>query len=318
VSTCPNCGSRLYPAEVAEGRCTSCMKPLPSHVTADAPVSAPSSGDFSTSPREDWPVSAPPRASFGRSPQRWRLMRTGLLLMIWGLIVYLIANLLRVPASLATAGMGPQPASIGIVLGLGMAVLSLASLLLLLVGIGLCCTIPREAGAGGWVVGVILAVVAYVLEFVGLIAWVFVGLMGGMRGMPGLGGLGGMPFNGALLVVIGLMLITAFGGSLSLTMVFRAASLYWNDRGLAKSFVSYFILSWLIPVALGIALIALLAVEAGGPRGGGLGAATGISMVFGCAFLIYGLAMFIWLLTLLNRLRQLIPAASGRSYDEED
>ena len=154
MSTCPFCGAQLFPSELAEGQCTSCMRQLPSHVTADAPTRG---SEFVARPRDDWPVRRS-SGGYGRSPERWRMMRIGLLLLIWGMVLYLLylaASALRVLLEMAQlGGRGGAPAAMvpGVaVLGPGAAVSS--------AGAGrhrLLLHHPRaKPGAGGWVVGVI-------------------------------------------------------------------------------------------------------------------------------------------------------------------
>jgi hypothetical protein len=100
-------------------------------------------------------------------------------------------------------------------------------------------------------------------------------------------------------------------------MVFRAAALYWEDGELARAFVGYFILLWVLPVVLVVGGIAVFAASFGGHGRAG-NEMLGLGLLFSCGVLVAALAMFIWLLVLLNRLRQLIPTSSSRRASAED
>jgi hypothetical protein len=274
------------------------MKPLASHVTTDAPDRG---GDFSpTRTLDDWMIR--PRGSFGRSADRWQMMRTGLFLLMAGLILEVASSVLRVPLGLGGATR---------VAVLALAGLELLSGLVMLVGIGLCCSIPHEAGAGGWVVGILLSFVGSVIAVFGLISFVSLTALSPM-GRPGL--------TGWLAMAILLLLAAgaSFAASLSLTMIFRAAAFYWDDQSLGKSFVTYFILSWAmgaIYVAIVALLVGLVAVAQGKPGPDNI---IRILVPTSCVLLVCSIALLIWFLVLVNRLRQLIPSAPGQGSSDRD
>jgi hypothetical protein len=258
-----------------------------------------------------------------RDPSRWSTMRAGLGMLVWGMILIGVGGLLALVfgfvAFAAVAG-GPGPGGgpdgrelaacfgIGLLVGLGVAAL------LMFVGTLLCCTIPSASGGRGWAVGLICLIVANVL----LIAVQFAVVSGG----PGFGrrvGPGGNPamlMGGfALLELVGFAV--SFATSLCFFMVMRAAARYWGDHGLGGSFLTYFVVSFVVPLIVVVINVVVAAGAAGGARPPGRDAGP-ILVIFNCGLVIFFLVMFIWLITLLSRLRNLIPTVSAYGRHRDD
>jgi hypothetical protein len=283
------------------------MQQLPSGFTADAPL--PRERRDRIMPAEDrgrerdpWndPYVAPP-ITRRRDPAGWGPMRVGLSMMIWGMITLLIAPVCLVLGLLLGQGVGPflVLAALG---GLGIIV----AVLLLLVGLCLCCTIPAASGARGWAVGLLVTLGVSVVLLIAQVA--LVGHAADLR----------LDEEAALppaVLLVGLVRLAVwFAGSLCLTMVLRAAARYWGDARLGAGFVTYFIVSWVAPVALVVIGCGLGVMAAAG--GKGLEGLRVFSAVFGCGLLIFALILFFWLISLLSRLRDLIPTGgNGRRYE---
>jgi hypothetical protein len=286
------------------------MQQLPSGFTADAPL--PRERRDRIMPAEDrdrgrdpWndPYVAPP-ITRRRDPVGWGPMRVGLSMMIWGMITLLVAPVCLVLAALLGVGARGGAAPF-LVLGALGAIGVVVAVLLLLVGLCLCCTIPAASGSRGWAVGLLVTLVLTALLLVAYIA-----LLGRAFALR-LDEEAALP---ALLLIVLVRLAVSFAGSLCLTMVLRAAARYWGDARLGAGFVTYFIVSWVAPVALLVIGCGLGVMAAAG--GKGLEGLHAFSAVLGCGLLIFALILFFWLISLLSRLRNLIPTGgSTRRYE---
>jgi hypothetical protein len=251
-----------------------------------------------------------------RDPSRWSLMRTGVGMMFWSLLILGLVGL-------AAFGLGIFVSSVGRGdvgrefrdLMAGLAILSVvvggACGLTYFIGACLSCTIPAESGGRGWALGVIVLMVAVVLVFVSEMVFA-VGAGGGPGGPrfgPRMGGMNVDVLFGGMLALGLLRLALSFALSLCFFMMLRAAANYWGDRGLAGGFLAYLIVYWAAPIVAAVLAFLFIAAAAGGP--GGPGPARDLAMLIPCGAIIYGLVMYVWLLTLFGKLRARIPVASA-------
>jgi hypothetical protein len=302
---CPSCKARLYACDLAENTCTACMRPLPDGFGAGR--WAEPSPDRCGQP--DWldrgtaeeHRDGPSSTSGARSAEGWGLLRLGLRLLFWGLLVVLGDLALQV-AGQVVFGTDARSAPPG--LGVILTTLSAVAGLLLLAGFILCCAIPHRSGARGWASG---ALVALGVSAAVQVALHFVGAQVAQL------------LTGSLLPAIDLRLVralallglaSAFLSGLCLTLVLRAAALFWGDRSLGNGFVAYFIVCWTAPWAwLGLTLWAGLSALLGGGSPGAAVALLGLLL----AGLLLIVALLVWALVLVGRLRKRIPAAQARA-----
>jgi hypothetical protein len=283
-ATCPTCGASLFPTEIAEGRCTSCMTLLPGEsasraVTTDPPEARKEHQGESGPLRDD--DSARPKTAEG-----WAGMRLGLTLVYWGVVLNLICvGPLLIPFPLL---------SCGAFLFVGLTVLGS---LLCLVGFILYCTIPDQSGGRGWALAGLACMLATIAAVVLLVVFANSNVFTSK----------GWFRIAEVISALWLMaiLVLTFTTSLSYTLVMRAAARYWGDRDLATSFVAYFIVLWVAPVGLFALGFGLAVSLRGSPVPPDL-------MVFliGSSVLI-SVFMSVWFLGLLNRLRHAIPSAQA-------
>jgi hypothetical protein len=169
--------------------------------------------------------------------------------------------------------------------------------LLILIGVCMCCAIPSESGARGWATGVIISLVLCFVAFVGVILFAIA---------QGMGGVGGGVDEAVVLVGVGVIYLIALAGGLFFTLLLRAAARFWGDLILGSHFVVCFVAS----LVLGVVVVGAVIALAGGAAllgPGAFGAAAPVAIVGTCGVLVVVLALTVWFLTLLNRLRLLIP-----------
>lgn len=314
VARCPRCGASLDSYELDEGRCGNCMSSLPSRYSSD-PVASWSrpepprrdEPDYRRPDPDDYDRPYPSRDRYDddpydtrrtyRDPARWSQMRTGVGMLFWGLVLIALAAIL----GLATAFMGSavggrEGRDVAAVLGfLVLGVVVIAGLLMF-IGTCLCCTIPAESGGRGWAIGLIILMVVNFLFQVGQFFLV---------AMPR----GFMPGREAEMIAMGVILLgvgVSFATSLCFFMVMRAAARYWGGYGLGGNFVTYFVVYWIVPLVAGVFFV--LVNVTGEFRGRDREV---FGMLTGCGTLIFGVILFVWLLTLFSRLRSVIPSASS-------
>lgn len=306
--SCPSCGAKLFPVELAEGQCTSCMTRLPA--------------GFASQPRShSRPLSHATGAASRHNDENhisggyysryqgtghWGTMRVGLKLLLAGDIVFLLCIaplLLGVVAG--AAARSPELFILGLA---ATGILILVGGLLLLIGLCLVCTIPPESGGRGWALG---GLVCLILPFFGCLGLALVmaalgGASGGRsppREADAISALGGIGF-----------LAVWFMGTLCWTMTFRAAARYWQDNGLGTSFVVCFILHWVLQAVSTAVQVFMTATRRVGSWevGGGEAprvaeAASAVTLLLNCGLGLVGLVLVIWYLTLLYRLIDRIP-----------
>jgi hypothetical protein len=226
----------------------------------------------------------------------WALMRLGVTLLFWGLLLSLVTLVAQIPLQIIAVTLARTVPVVPVLAITVLGLLRLAAAGMVVIGVILCCTIPSESKARGWAIEVLVTLgltVAGVMLLVLLAAASVLQLRSGAPAMERL----------MVFLVLGLVAV-AFAGSLCFTMVLRAAACFWNDRALGRNFVTCFVVSWVLPFLVVVFLVAVFA--AGIPRtwSAGLAVTGAASIVAG----LLGLALLIWFLVLLHRLRQRIPA----------
>jgi hypothetical protein len=276
VHQCPHCGEALSAQELEEGLCIGCTQPLPSGITARPPP----------------PAGAVPPLTRRPDPSGWGLVRVGLSLLIWSLVLIMVAVLgLVVGQAVLGAGLGGD--AVGPLFVLGLLGAGLVGGLLMLAGVCLCCTIPAQSGGRHWAVGLLVALVASVVLFL-----VQVVVVAAPRALAGRGP--GAPVEVALAgdqvfrLLVLVWLVVLGGGSLCFFLLLRAIALSWGNRRLAEEVVAYFVVSWAVPI--GVLVFGSRLQRAVDEHG--------------LWWLFHGF-MFLWLLTLYARLRDLIPSGGG-------
>lgn len=323
---CPYCGASTSSQERDEGRCSNCLSALPSRFTTDPvaswakpdPADRPESRPrLAREPDEDDDYSAPSRAGYERyddpyarptgrgDPSRWATMRNGLGLLVWSMCAIAVAAgvgvlgfFILLAASEGRPG-GGEFRNLGSCGGLILVLVGGGAALMTFIGSCMCCTIPGESGGRGWAVGWLILLVAHVLLVIGQCVF-----QSGPRGGPiGARGAGPDVLMGGVILIGLLRLGLSFASSLCFFMVMRAAARYWGGNRLAGQFVTFLVVSWVIPLIVGLIMVFVLAsTDMGrGPDGAAV-------MVLGnCGLLLFGVAMFFWLISLFRRLRSLIP-----------
>jgi hypothetical protein len=254
------------------------MKPLPCEsFSAEPSLRRRDEGYGDRLAAERWDVTDRDEVSSYRraaSARTWAVMRTGLALLFWGLLLGLVALVVQVPILLA----GDTELA-NVALGL----LRLVAAGVMVVAVILCCTIPPESKARGWA--------ARVLVYLGLLVGGVMLLILAVFATQRLALLRQVKME--VLVVVGVagLVAVAFVGSLCFTLVLCAAADFWNDRALGRNFVTCFLLSWLLSFAIGLCL------------------AAPVTWALSIGFGLVELCLLIWFLVLLYRLRQRIPTA---------
>jgi len=299
VSHCPHCRAALSARELEDGLCVRCMQRLPSPITADPPPpTAPEDRVTQTPERVPSPdprsgAAAVPRVTRRPDPSRWMLVRVGLSLLLWGLVVVMIAGLGLV-AGQAVLGPGGGVGPIVPLLALGLFGAVLVAGLMTFAGFCLCCAIPAESGGRRWATGTVVALVVSLVLFL-----VQVVLLAGaltQDGQPPWLPAGAAGQGHPLILLLGTARLAGmFLCSLCFFATLRAAAVYWGNSRLGEELIAYFVVSSVVP--LGLLLI-----------GGGLLARVADS---GLPWIYFGF-LYLWLLTLSARLRELIPTRPPR------
>ena len=322
LPTCPNCGAQLFPHELKNGECTSCMTKLPANITAEA---APEPEWRGAPDRDRDPIirrDAPrdyydePSGYDRPTPGEYGTVRAGVNMVRWGMGILLALGVIlqvmgfALTSAAAGGGMGRDAVQmigcVSIILGLT----ALGCALVVFLGVCFCCTVPPQSQGSGWARGLIVCMVLVVVLAI-LTAGVYFGAVAGAmngRGVP-------EAMLPLLLLVGGGLLLVLFGANLCFYMLLRGVALDFRDQGLAGGFVAYFITSLLVGIfTTGVYFYVRMvyipemlqnAFRQGGGRGG-FDDAVMVLNVVGCAQMVVGVALGIWLLTLLSRLYNLI------------
>ncbi len=117
-TTCPYCGAKLFPHELRNGECSSCMRRLPTNVTAEAPVEPEYRGG--PQPQPQWqgggrdPYGDPIIRGGGAGPYdagdrpagpEYGTFRTGVNLFRWGLGIVFAVQVIQILMGLAILAM---------------------------------------------------------------------------------------------------------------------------------------------------------------------------------------------------------------------
>ena len=298
--SCPSCGSPLFRSEQAEGRCSACGLPLAEEFAAGVttePGGPTAIQDEPAQRREGEGYRAPPPKYYRREVgSGWPLVRAGLALVFWGLIGNAAALALQVGWLLL--GFGPFGRR-GLGLEEGVAVancLLLVAALIVLIGVCLCCAMPREAGARGWATGVVVSLVLCLLL---VVSPLFVLIVGG-RGA-------GRDEDALVLGLVGGLYLSALLGALCFSLLLRAAARFWDDAALGSNFVVCFLAGLALTLAVAGIVARVIADPFLGPRGVLATATPALVLAGSGVLLVAALGLTVWFLTLLRRLRQIIP-----------
>jgi hypothetical protein len=220
-------------------------------------------------------------------------VRVGLSLLIWGMVIVMAAvlGLVVVQAVLGREG-GDGPVVPLLFLGLFGA--GLVGGLVMFAGLCLCCTLPTESGGRRWAIGLMVALVASVVLF--LVQVVIVAAAGALAvRVPAPRAEVALAGDRLFLLLIPVWLVVLVGGSLCFFLLLRAVARSWGNRRLAEEVVAYFVVSWAVPAAVLVFGSRLQrAVDEHG------------------LWLLFHGFMFLWLLTLYARLRELIPTRAAQ------
>ncbi len=245
--------------------------------------------------------------------REWSWMRLGLSFLFLSVIVGLITNsLLFVTQDMteqerkasevgASSGKAGEPASPGgpqepstpvknqflVIFQAATGVSAGAFGLCLLVGLGLCCTIPARAQARAWVLGLLACVGFAVLLGV---------LLTVMRLRAGQD-----PQSAPVVAVTAALGVFALGGSFCLAMLLRAAARANNDSDLGLRFLILFGVYWAGALVFWGLVAVVLALGKGWDR----------EAVYGCGALTFQVAVSVWALMMLARLREALPSPVG-------
>jgi hypothetical protein len=208
----------------------------------------------------------------------WSGTRLGVTMVYSATVLLLVGSGLQLLLFLVTRSGGFRLLGLLVLAWLG---LFLVAGLLALVGLIMFCTIPEQSGARGWAVASLACALASIAAVVFLRVFAAARIMS-LEHVVGV----------ALLGVVGILLLV-FLSSLFFTLVLRATARYWGDRDLGDAFVTYFGVAW-----VGLVAVVLFLFLCGGAFAG---------PVADCGTMVFSLAMLIWYLVLLNRLRGRIP-----------
>ena len=179
--------------------------------------------------------------------------------------------------------------------------------LVVFLGACFCCTVPRAsegtARRRGLIVCLILTVILGILAAVVYVSAMTRAWQWTLRWWAA-----GRDVTHAL-ALPGALVLAAFGQSLCFFMLLRGVARDFGDRELGGNFIAYFVTSIIVPIFLFGGAFVLGASMATG--GGGMRDQMAFVGILGCVSLVVGLGMFIWLLTLLSRLYNVIPDGSG-------
>jgi hypothetical protein len=159
--------------------------------------------------------------------------------------------------------------------------------LCLLVGLGLCCTIPGRARARAWVLG-LLACVAFAV-----LLGVLLAVMTLRNGQD--------PRSSPVVAVTVALGVFVLGGSFCLALLLRAAARANNDSDLGLRFLILFGAYWVGAVVFRGLIGLVLALGRGWDEGA----------VIGCGALTFQVAISVWALMMLARLREALPSPLG-------
>lgn len=287
LSVCPFCGAQLFPSELRERRCNSCSEPLPSPVQAEpSPVQAEPPSPLP--PRREARLDDDEDYSRRREVRRrggsgWAPVRTGLGLIIACVIVYLLALLCGFMG--AAGRMGPEP-----MLLVGLAVCTAA--LLGLIGLCLCVAVPVESGLRGLAIGFLMCLLLCIGMLVLLVLVAGFALV--PRGPANLEPLFLVAGCGAALL--------GLAGSLLFFLFLRGVAYYFGARHLGDECITYYVVSILFGIGTTVVRVFL---EGGRGMGG-----AGLGLAVGCGMLLFSLVLVLWYISLLTRVRDVIPATS--------
>ncbi|HVS38248.1 MAG TPA: hypothetical protein VMS17_22005 [Gemmataceae bacterium] len=325
--TCPHCGAKLFPHEVSNGECSGCGRRLPADITTAGPAGPGPGRRDAPAPEADWPPRSDPGANpflrrdvpdfYGRfdrpSGAGYGMVRVGINMTRWGLGLLLLMGLCgggTVVLFAANAGVRGGGGVFEMVRPLAMllGVAEVGLLLVVFLGVCFCCTVPGSSQGVVWARGLIVFLVLVVMF--GIAAFVVNFAIMDRPFRPWIRD-ESMPL---MLFVLGGLLLSAFGQQLCFLMTLRGVARDFGDYHLGGSFLAYFITSIVIPLvgALGVFFVMAVMMDTGPQlRQSGVNV---LPPLLSCGTAVAAVGMFIWLMTLLGRLYNLIPLETGGRY----
>ncbi len=331
-NTCSRCGVRLFGPEVDRGICENCEGSRPA--ISEKPVereygraSSFSSPEYSRSLERGYgpgPFDRIDEPEFGPSRGlNWGFVRTGLGMIFWGLLLYPMAIIAMIAlafcgamsAAAASGGGGGGGGGAGgamaggiiVVLALIIGgVMALASVLLVAIGQCLFVAVPTGGSLRGLAIGNMVCLALYIIMTVLRTVLPILFMNEAM--------------DSGVVVAIGLALVQfviSIAWAVCFFGFFRGLASYFQDRSLATQFI-VFPITW-IAVVIGtiVVLVLLGGAAAYSSLGGGGGTGfrgddmAGFILIGICFLAVVMIAMYIWFLILISRLRGLV----GRGYE---
>ncbi len=305
---CPSCGAKLYSHEVAGGECTSCMKPLPKGYTGSPPPPGSERAWLTADYREPSSARSTPGGYYNRpAAPDFYLVRLGVNLIRWGLGGYFLIAIVGAGLQVLTAAtVGREAIGFGMLMTVVVAIAQIICALTMFVGTCCCCAVPAYSQGRPWAIGLIVCILLNIL-LAGLVVLLAISAHQ-IRAEA--------DFSIGILAVLAFAVLVMIGSSLCFCMLLRGVARDFDDRSLGNGFLAYFFVSTFGPLIFYGLLIAFIAVAAQSAARSDFGPVTGLVCVMSCAALVGGLALFIWLMTLLSRLYNLIPSSSTGGYRE--
>lgn len=324
VLSCPNCSARLFPVELAEKRCTSCMQPLPARLSSPKKPLHDSHAQhlrdeearpsFVTDGYRDTSDDSRPSARRHGEAADWRLARYGVQSVFVAVALFLVAFVLTFIAAFLAFGGGEEAKVLAQVFWYPALALGGLGALAGVGGEVLLCTLPPRSRGRGWAIAATAFQAVSLLPLLGFVLAVVWIINAPPSGRPGhLDGLGEALFMlfTALALLCG-TLVFHFAASLCCAVVFSAAARFWDDRGLGTRFLIHFVIAWVVPLVM-VPVLQCAAAAPAAPAGGHAPDAArsetlGVELS-AFAVGVFAVAMFVWYLGMLYRLLTRIPKA---------
>jgi hypothetical protein len=304
---CSSCGDRLYGDEADEGTCTKCRTNVrtanaPPRRTEedparayhpDEPRGAPWQDD--RSPRGGWDDEPSPYDQDNGADNEWRSFRNGVRCVRTALIIQLVALLIGfVVTFLAAASRTFEMMIVGqVVQGVG----SLTACVVWFIGLALLCSVPTWTGLRALAVTSLCGFSMFFLSVLGLVLLTVAQITGpGGRLRPGTLAAAGLSWQMVLLILGGSLLLLLIGHVCQL-LLFSGAARRLGDQPLAGQFITYMILSILLPVVFYGVMFLAMGFALGGMGRGAFGPLFGLGG-FGCGVVVM-IGLFVWLLSML-------------------
>jgi len=288
TTTCPNCGVILFPGELRDGECTSCMRPLPPRVEVARPGWRFGDGFEGES-------LAGTRDLEQRDGTGWGTVRLGLDVLKVSLLVLMASIVL---------GLGPQLpgwfdrslvweySSLFFVSVVLLTFGGFVGVLLWVVGLVLCAMVPRRSGLRLWAAGYLISLGMTLFLGIGSFLISIVAQSNQLWELHQVAAFGLLP-TGACALACALLFF----------FYLRGVARYFRADTLGAYFLTYLI------AAASLALFGVFAMTALSFLHFRLRREL-VQLEFGCGTIVISFALMAWLWALLHRLRRVIPGAS--------